>query len=262
MDVAHLIHDMTGWSYAGVIVCVTAMGRFCLFPLMISSQRVDVKREKVEADLKRFKKTKPSKSAFEAKIKALRRQYGYHPSQKLTLPLASIALTAYMWFGLRWMGYYYPGELSTGGILWFVDLTQEDPLHLLPILSGTTSLLMFEVGADFRAKNMTPRGKLFGRGLALTFIPILVFAPASVHIFWTSNWLISALQDVFISQPSVREKLGIQKAGELETPIVFIKDVTKDEVIPQNGGEESSADTTVVSRKINKGPRNKKKKRR
>lgn len=262
MDVAHMVHDITGWPYAGVIVCVTAMGRFCLFPLMISSRRVDVKREKVEADLKRFIKAKPSNSALKAKVKALRQKYGYHPSQKLTLPLASIALTAYMFFGLRWMGYYYPVELSTGGILWFVDLTQEDPLYLLPILSGTTSLLMFEVGADFRGQNVTPRRKLFGRCLALTFIPILMFSPASVHIFWTSNWLISSLQDVFISQPAVRNKLGIQKTDELTTPVIFIKDVTKGEAIQEKGGEEASADTIVFNRKVYKGPRNKAKKRR
>jgi membrane protein insertase Oxa1/YidC/SpoIIIJ len=168
-----------------------------------------------------------------------------------------------MFFGLRWMGHYYPDELSTGGILWFVDLTQADSLHLLPILSGTTSLLMFEVGADFRGQNVTPRRKLFGRVLALTFIPILMFSPSSIHIFWTSNWLLSALQDVFISQPAVRNKLGIQKTDELATPIVFIKDVTKKgEAIQEKGGEEALADAVVFHRKINKGPRNKKKKRR
>ena len=262
MDVAHLIHDMTGLPYAGAIVCITAMGRMALFPLMISSQRVDVKGEKVQADLERFQKTKPSSRALDAKLKSLRRQYGYNPWQKLILPLSSIALTAYMWFGLRWMGYYYPDELSTGGILWFIDLTREDPLHLLPILSGTTCLLMVEVGADFKGQVMTPRRKLIGRGLAITFIPILVYSPASVHIFWTSNWLISALQDVFISQPGVRDKLGIAKASERETPIVFIKDVIKDEVIKQNEGNESTVETNLTYRKINKISKNKKKKRR
>jgi membrane protein insertase Oxa1/YidC/SpoIIIJ len=168
------------------------------------------------------------------------------------------------------MGCYYPDELSTGGILWFVDLTREDPLHLLPILSGTASLLVFEVGADFGQNsnsNMTPRRKLFGRGVALAFIPLFMFSPASVHIFWTSNWLLSALQDVLISQPAVQNKLGIQRtSGELTTtPIVFIKDVTNEKENQQQDGEESLADTTtivVVNRKMNKGSRNKNKKRR
>jgi membrane protein insertase Oxa1/YidC/SpoIIIJ len=121
---------------------------------------------------------------------------------------------------------------------------------------------MFEVGADFRGQVMTPRRKLFGRGLALTFIPVLWFSPASVHIFWTSNFSMSALQDVLISQPAVRDKLGIAKAGELETPIVFIKDVTRDEITKPNGGDEMSVETSVVNRKIHKGSKNKKKKRR
>jgi membrane protein insertase Oxa1/YidC/SpoIIIJ len=263
MDVAHVIHDMTGWPYAGVIVCITTMARMALFPLMISSQRVDVTQEKVQTDLERFKKSNPSNKALGAKLKSLRRQYGYHPWQRLTLPLTSLALTAYMWFGLRWMGYYYPEELSTGGILWFVDLTKEDPLHFLPILSGTTCLLMFEVGVDFKGQVMTPRRKLIGRGFALIVMPFLAFSPASIHIFWTSNWLLSALQDVFISQPAVRDKLGIAKANERETPIVFIKDVIKDEVVTkQNEGDETTVETSVAYRKISKGSKNKKKKRR
>lgn len=252
MDVAHMIHDTTGSPYALCIVFITAMGRMALFPLMISSQRVRIKRGDIQDALKRFSKTKPTKQALLAKRNALRKQYGYHPSQHFTLPLSSLALTCYMWFGLRWMGYYYPDELSTGGLLWFTDLTQSDPLYLLPILSGTSSILMFEVGTDF--KEMSDRRKLFGRVISVTIIPILMFAPASVHIFWTSNWLMSAVQDVVISQPYVRDKLGLLKASEREdNSIVFIKDVQRDD------SNEEVVEAVVVKPKGKRGSKQNKK---
>jgi len=252
MDVAHFIHDTTGWPYATCIVLITAMGRMALFPLMVSSQRVRIKGKDIQATLQRFFKTKPTKQALMAKRTALRQQYNYHPSQHFTLPLASVALTCYMWFGLRWMGYYYPVELSTGGLLWFTDLTKTDPLYLLPILSGTSSILMFEVGTDFR--EMSDRRKLFGRVVAFAFFPILMFAPASVHIFWTSNWLMSTAQDVAISQPTVRDKLGLVKPSERENKtIVFIKDIEKDDK------EKQVEETVVVKPKMKKGPKQKKK---
>lgn len=252
MDVAHFIHDTTGWPYAACIVVVTALGRATLFPLMVSSQKVRLVREDMQAALRKFGKTKPSKQALQAKQASLRKQYNYHPSQLLTLPLANMALTCYMWFGLRWMGTYYPEELSTGGILWFTDLTLSDPLYLLPILSGTSSLLMFELGADFRT--MSKRQLQFGRGVAILFVPILMFAPASVHIFWTSNWLMGALQDVVLSQPSVKQRLGLVRQSDDnndDETIVFFKDVEK-----SNQGEES----VVLKPKGKKGQRQKKKK--
>ena len=259
MDVAHIIHDTTGWPYATCIVIITAMGRSALFPLMVSSQRVAIKRHDIQNALQRFSKTKPTKQALEAKQKALRQHYGYHPSQHFTLPLANVALTCYMWFGLRWMGFYYPDELSTGGFLWFTDLTQSDPIHLLPILSGTASILMFEVGTDFR--EMSSRRKLFGRVVAFTLIPILMFASASVHIFWTSNWLMSALQDVIISQPAVRDKLGLVKAIERKgDSIKFFKDAEKDENDKANNKEKEGVETVVIPRKVRKGVKQKKKK--
>ena len=258
MNAVNLTHDLTGWNYVASIVAVTVVCRTALFPLIVQGQRVTVKREKVDADLKRFLQTNPSNSDLRAKKNALNNQYGYHPWQSLTLPFTNLGLTVYLWYGLRWMGYYYPTELSTGGILWFVDLTQPDPLYLLPIMSGTSCLLMFELGADFQSETMSPRRKLFGRGVALMLIPVLATAPASVHCFWTANWLMSAGQDVFVSQPAVREKLGIMTISERDQPIVFVKDVAQKE--KRTMREEKVVETVVINHKVKKGPKNKKKK--
>ena len=252
MDIAHLVHDSTGWPYAACIVFITAIGRMALFPLMVSSQRVRVKREDIQNALVRFSKTKPSKQAVQAKQKALRKQYGYHPSQLFTLPLANVALTMYMWFGMRWMGYYYPKEMSTGGVLWFTDLASSDPLMLLPILSGTCSILLFEVGTEIR--EMSKKQRLLGRVVAVSFVPILFYAPASVHLFWTSNWMMSAIQDVVLSQPAVREKLGLVRPSERikDDTIVFIKDVEKEE--SKSDKEEGEVvETVVIKPKSKKG---------
>lgn len=59
-------------------------------------------------------------------------------------------LTMYMWFRMRWIGYYYPKEMSAGGVFWLTDLARSDPLMLLPILSGTCSILVFEVRTEIR----------------------------------------------------------------------------------------------------------------
>jgi membrane protein insertase Oxa1/YidC/SpoIIIJ len=129
----------------------------------------------------------------------------------------------YMWFRMRWIGYYYPKEMSAGGVFWLTDLARSDPLMLLPILSGTCSILVFEVRTEIR--EMSKKQRLLERVVADSFVPILFYAPASVHIFWTSNWMISAIQNVVLSQPAVREGLGLVRPSERrkDYTIVFIK---------------------------------------
>lgn len=255
MDMVHFFHDTTGWSYAACIVVVTTVGRSLLFPLVISSQRMRLKREDVQEALRKFAKAKPNKQAVEARQAQLRKQYNFHPTQLLTLPFANIALTCYMWFGLRWMGYYYPEELATGGILWFPDLTTSDPFFLLPFLSGTASFLMHELGVDHR--EMSKKQIYFGRAVSTMIFPFLFFAPASVNIFWASNWLMAALQDVAISQPAVRQQLGLVR--KLERPddkaIVFFKDVEK------SNGEDEEEVVEVIKPKLKRSPKQKQKRR-
>lgn len=239
MEVVHTIHDVTGLPYAGCILGVTALGRIALFPLMIFTQRFQIRQEEAQSELSKFQKKRPSKTAFEAKKKALMKQYDYEPLQRYTLPAANIALTLYMWLGLRSMGDYFPAEFSTGGILWFTDLTQTDPSNTLPILSGVVSVLVTEMGTDFR-QSMSPRRKLVRRVITAVMIPIFFTLPASVHLFWTTTWLISGVQDVVVSQPAVREKLGIARPNEERPvkPVVFIQEMTNGKRPEQRSDEK------------------------
>lgn len=147
---------------------------------------------------------------------------------------------------MRWIGYYYPKEMSAGGVFWLTDLARSDPLMLLPILSGTCSILVFEVRTEIR--EMSKKQRLLERVVADSFVPILFYAPASVHIFWTSNWMISAIQNVVLSQPAVREGLGLVRPSERrkDYTIVFIKDVEKEET--KSDKEVEEVGETVVAK--------------
>lgn len=50
--------------------------------------------------------------------------------------------------------------LINGGILWFNDLTQTDPLYIFPLAIGLTNLLNIEVILNYNLHNFNPFKKL------------------------------------------------------------------------------------------------------
>lgn len=50
--------------------------------------------------------------------------------------------------------------LINGGILWFNDLTQTDPLYIFPLAIGLTNLLNIEVILNYNLHNFNPFKKI------------------------------------------------------------------------------------------------------
>ena len=53
-----------------------------------------------------------------------------------------------MFFGLRGMAYLPVESLTTGGALWFTDLTAIDPYIILPLLTSASLFVNFKLGGD------------------------------------------------------------------------------------------------------------------
>ena len=75
-------------------------------------------------------------------------------------------------------------SMTTGGVLWFTDLTVCDPLHYLPVATALTFLLQFEVsccnlfishgsGADIGLPLYPRPSVLGGQNLRFTPIPVI-----------------------------------------------------------------------------------------
>ena len=53
-----------------------------------------------------------------------------------------------MFFGLRGMAYLPVESLTTGGALWFTDLTAIDPYIILPLMTAGSLFISIKLGAD------------------------------------------------------------------------------------------------------------------
>eukprot|EP00978_Attheya_sp_CCMP212_P038162 scaffold186429_cov41-Attheya_sp.AAC.1 len=221
IDVIHSIHDMTGYTYAGSIVLGTFVVRVGLFPLFVMSQRntsrmahmrpeMEVLKNKIDRMGQKADQETQMKMAIQ--MKALFAKYECNPMKGLLLPFIQAPIFMSMFFGLKKMPDYFPDDLSTGGVLWFPDLSIPDATLALPILSALTFLGMIEIGKKEMMATNPAQGQLFVNGMRGLSAAMVVFTysfPASVFCYWMCNNTVSLVQAALFKVPFIRSSLGI-----------------------------------------------------
>lgn len=114
-----------------------------------------------------------------------------------------------MFFLMRKLSEIQVPSLTTGGALWFTDLTVADPYYILPVMTCLSNFLLFEYGMPSKPEAMSPVMRWGLRGLSVGLFPIVYSFPTSVVIFWTVNNLLTLSTNLILKLPKVRNRLGI-----------------------------------------------------
>lgn len=213
-------HELTGVEYGWAIVGVTIVLRLALFPLMVGSQQTTSRMAHVQPELTLMKQryetigtpSRQDQIQFSNQMKALFAKYKVKPFRAFTAPLVQLPLFMGMFFGLKKMPSIYPDELASGGMFWFPDLTQTDPLYILPFASAGTFLLLIEMGKEQMMAQNAAQGKVFinvFRALSLFMVPVCINFEAAMLCYWTSNNVLTIGQTALLKTPAVRKYFGI-----------------------------------------------------
>ncbi|OIW27249.1 hypothetical protein CONLIGDRAFT_419830 [Coniochaeta ligniaria NRRL 30616] len=124
----------------------------------------------------------------------------------------------------------YEPSLSTGGCLWFPDLTVQDPYHVLPFMLSAAMLWVVLPRTldhtrqllDPTAINLTWRTRLHRALLviALALGPLTMHLPAAMHIYWISSTLIATGQREVIHKVLKLPETKYQRAKGRDTLLV------------------------------------------
>lgn len=221
IELLNYVQSSTGVPYAVGIVGMTIAMRTLMLPLFVQSQRnasrmahlkpeMDVLKEKMDRLGKNVDQETQMRMAMQ--MKALFAKYQCNPLKALVVPVIQAPLFMSMFFGLRKMPDYFPTELSTGGLYWFQDLTQTDPLYILPVASIGSFIIMIELGKDTMMASNPQQGKLmlnFFRGMCVLMIPVTINFSSAVLTYWTVNNSISLAQTVAFRNPTIKKALDI-----------------------------------------------------
>ena len=129
-----------------------------MFPLVVHLQknaaRISMAQPEIMTStekLQEFRKTGDNVGlAQEAvRMQAIYRKYGCHPLKLFTMPLVQMPVFISFFMALREMARAPVASMTTGGALWFSNLTVPDPFYVLPLVACVSFLVNIEVHAAF-----------------------------------------------------------------------------------------------------------------
>uniref|UniRef100_G3MSR9 Membrane insertase YidC/Oxa/ALB C-terminal domain-containing protein n=2 Tax=Amblyomma TaxID=6942 RepID=G3MSR9_AMBMU len=252
-DLLDAVHSTSGLSWGTTIVVTSLALRVVVtLPLAVYQHHVlarfanldremagivqELKRETTQAvrmfNLNEKQARYLYKKNFKRHLQRLVVRDNCHPLKAALVVLFQLPLWVSLSVALRNMAFMMPYqdlaaqatylELSVGGMLWFTNLTQPDPLHIVPILVGITNLMNIEFHVLQRQKHMAWLRRWitnFMRGLALVSVPVAWIMPADVALYWLCSSGFALGQNMLMAAPRFRRACSIPiTASESQTP--------------------------------------------
>ncbi|CAB3408378.1 unnamed protein product [Caenorhabditis bovis] len=214
----HNYFDLPWWL---TIVSATVALRLLLIGVPIMSQKLVAKQSMYRKELNEFRERieearKENNQLLQQQI--LIEQRDFFKSKDIRLfrqfgiMLANGAVFATQFFAIKKMvEVSYPG-LSTGGTLWFTDLTATDPYFALPFISAATMALVTKVGIEMgtTSDQMPAMMRVFMQwGL-----PVVIFGVSSqfatgLCVYWTASNVMSLIYAGAFHVPAIRKLFNI-----------------------------------------------------
>jgi YidC/Oxa1 family membrane protein insertase len=173
------------WGIA--IILLTLLVRVVLFPLTYKSMQSMNEMRKLQPEIEKLKaKHGADREKMNVAVMQLYQQHKVNPLGGC-LPML---LQMPIWFAL-YAALQTSVELYREPFLWIQDLTQKDPIYVLPALMGVSSFLMQKLSPQ-PADNTQAKMMLYFFPIFFTFIMINVPAGLTLYIF--VNNLLSIIQ--------------------------------------------------------------------
>ena len=198
------LHKLVGnWGIA--IIFLVIIVRVVLFPLTFKGMVSMYKLKELAPKMKELQlKYKNDPQKLQMHMMKLYKEHGANPLGGC-LPLI---LQIPVFYGIYKL-LLYSIELKGAHFLWIKDLSSMDPYFVLPVLMGITMYLHQRLTpTNFQDKMQE---KIF-KFLPLIFTFMMATFPAGLVLYWTTNNILSILQQVIINKIMEAKKLSKVKS--------------------------------------------------
>jgi YidC/Oxa1 family membrane protein insertase len=240
------------------IVILTVIVRTLLFPLTIKQVKSMRAMQDLRPEMERIRaKYKDNKQKQQEEIMKLYQESGVNPFGSCFPLLVQLPIFITMFYVIKDFGYTHPDFIS-GGILWFQDLSVQDPYYVLPILSAVTMLAASEI----TSKHIDPQQRWLMRILPVVFTVFLLTFPAGLFVYWITSNLVTLGQNYAIYNHGPGRKPSADGASSRRTGATTERHQQTNS--GSNGREASrqdASDSAMRAAKSAKRKRRRKKKR-
>ncbi|XP_020289721.1 mitochondrial inner membrane protein COX18 [Pseudomyrmex gracilis] len=251
------MHDCTGLPWWAVIVLATVSLRTLLtLPLSFYQQYIMAKLENLKLEMNQLVKEMKAEAAYgKHKYKwsddytrrlynlSARKQWNKlivrencHPAKASLVVLVQIPLWVSLSVSIRNLCYMLPKqdasayatyqEFINGGFLWMTNLTATDPF-VLPLAMALFNLAIIEINCMSRVQEMTKWKKYltnFFRIVAIGMIPLAMYVPSCVSLYWTTSSAFGLFQNLILLSPKLRRLAKVPvTASESPHPYALLR---------------------------------------
>jgi YidC/Oxa1 family membrane protein insertase len=176
------------------IAILTIIVRTVLFPLTIRQVKSMRAMQDLKPDMDRIRaQYKDNRQRQQEEIMKLYQERQVNPFGSCFPLLIQMPIFITMFYVIRSFGDTHP-SFTSGGILWFRDLSAYDPFYILPVLSAVTMLAASEI----TAKHIDPQQRWIMRILPVVFTIFLLTFPAGLFMYWITSNLVTLGQNYVI----------------------------------------------------------------
>jgi len=176
------------------IVILTVIVSTLLFPLTVKQVKSMRAMQDLRPEMERIRaKYKENKQKQQEEIMKLYQESGVNPFGSCLPLLVQMPIFITMFYVIRNFGYTHT-DFTSGGILWFQDLSVQDPFYVLPILSAVTMLAASEI----TSKHIDPQQRWLMRTLPVVFTVFLLTFPAGLFMYWITSNVVTLAQNYVI----------------------------------------------------------------
>lgn len=176
------------------IAILTVIVRSLLFPLTIKQVRSMRAMQDLKPDMDKIRaQYKDNKQKQQEEIMKLYQERQINPLGGCFPLLIQMPIFIGMFYVIRSFGETHD-SFTSGGLLWFKDLSVMDPYYVLPILSAVTMLAASEI----TSKHVDPQQRWLMRTLPVVFTVFLLSFPAGLFMYWITSNLVTLVQNYLI----------------------------------------------------------------
>src|SRR4028119_704656 len=192
------------------IAILTIIVRTVLFPLTIRQVKSMRAMQDLKPDMDRIRaQYKDNRQRQQEEIMKLYQERQVNPFGSCFPLLIQMPIFIGMFYVIQSFGDTHP-SFTSGGILWFRDLSAYDPFYILPVLSAVTML----AASAITSKHIDPQPRWLMRILPVVFTIFLLTFPAGLFMYWITSNLVTLGQNYVIYNYGPGKKPSIIEGGD------------------------------------------------
>jgi YidC/Oxa1 family membrane protein insertase len=185
-------------SYALAIIMLTVLIKMVLYPLtqkqmksMIGMQQI---QPKIKAIQDKWKGKDPKK--MQEEIMLLYKEYNVNPMAGCLPLVIQMPILIALYRSLFTFPYANPAHAT---FFWLANLTDKDPLYILPVLAGVTTYIQSKMTVT--GNDPTQKMMLYTMPVFIGWISATV--PAGLALYWVVFNVVSSIQQYFINKQTL-----------------------------------------------------------